>query len=250
MFFISDQVRRNVLVTTDQGLMIVNRFDCNAEQVGHGQWLLDHGSASSVEAQTTFDFLRTRNISDPIIFDVGANIGTYTNWLARIFPAGKIYAFEPQRIIFQMLCGNAAINNFDNCFIHNMAISNTSGFLEITEPDYNKPEDFGIFSLVADKIFNKSGIKSLIPVMSLDDFVETYQVNHVDFVKIDVEGMDLQVLQGAEQTLKNHQPGIFIEHSDNIRSILIDIQEYLGSENYEFQVLGNNLLASPKRTLK
>ena len=47
---LGDKVHRNVLLSCDHGLMIVNRFDCNQEQVGHGQWLLDHGNTSTIEA--------------------------------------------------------------------------------------------------------------------------------------------------------------------------------------------------------
>jgi FkbM family methyltransferase len=244
MFFIDNRVRRNVLVSTDHGMMLVNRFDCNHEQVGHGQWLLDHGSASSIEAQETVSCLQ--NISSPVIFDVGSNIGTYSTWLTKILPQSKIYCFEPQRIVFQMLCANMMLNNFDNCFAHNIAIGNKDDFIVIDEPDYEKPEDFGIFSLVEDKIFNKSNKKTVIPIMKIDTFVETYCIEKLNFIKIDVEGMDMDVLKGAQKTIQKYNPFIFIEHSDNRKSILNEITDYLSLTKYEFKVIGNNVLAKPK----
>ena len=243
MFNITDKVRRNVIVSSDHGSMIVNRFDCNHEQVGHGQWLLDHGSASSVEANETYNYLR--DIENPIIFDIGANIGTYTTWLARLYPKGKIYCFEPQRLVFQMLCGNIAINNFDNCYAYNMAVGQTNDFIEIHEPDYYSKEDFGIFSLIEDKIKDKSENRYTVPLISLDFFVHSYKIERVDFIKIDVEGMDIDVLKGATNVMKAHKPCIFIEHSDNRKSILNEIIDYLGIDNYKFNVVGNNLLAKP-----
>ena len=242
MFFVHDKIRRNVVVNTDHGSMIVNRFDCNHERVGHGQWLLDHGSASSVEAHECFQCIK--DYQSPVIFDVGANIGTYATWLAKLFPKGKIYCFEPQRIVFQMLCGNMAINNFDNCFAYNMALGNQNGYLQIDEPNYNAPEDFGIFSLVEDKVFNKSGIQSTVPVMQIDIFIETYNIQKIDLLKIDVEGMDVDVLRGAKKAIKKFNPFIFIEHNDNRRSVLKEIQDELGND-YEFKVIQNNVLAKP-----
>jgi len=244
MFDISNRVRRNVLVSSDQGIMIVNRFDCNQQQVGHGQWLLDHGSVSSVEASETYKCLM--NVQSPVFFDVGANIGTYTTWIAKLFPHSKIYAFEAQRLVFQMLCGNLAINNFDNCYTYNMAIGSKNGFITVSEPNYYSNEDFGIFSLIEEKIKEKSGNIYNIPLITIDSFVESYNINQVDFIKIDVEGMDLDVLQGATITISKYNPSIFIEYSDNRTSILEKIVDYLGIDNYTFTIVGNNLLAKPK----
>lgn len=244
MFSISDKIRRNVLVSSDHGTMIVNRFDCNHEQVGHGQWLLDHGSASSIEANETYKALI--GVKDPIIFDVGANIGTYTTWMAKLLPQSKIYCFEPQRIVFQMLCGNIAINNFDNCYTYNMAVGKSCDFIEIDEPNYFSKEDFGIFSLIEDKIIEKSGNKYTIPLISLDFFMESYRIEKIDFIKIDVEGMDIDVLLGAKKTIETHNPTIFIEHSDNKRSILDKIIDHMGIDDYHYTTIGNNLLMKPK----
>lgn len=244
MFNVRDKVRRNVLVSSDQGLMIVNRFDCNHEQVGHGQWLLDHGSVSSIEANETYQCLK--HLETPVIFDVGANIGTYTTWIAQLFPRGKVYCFEPQRLVFQMLCGNLAINNFDNCYAYNMALGNVDSILEFEEPDYYQKEDFGTFSLIEDKIKTRSEYRHTVNLLTLDSFTTHYKVDKVDFIKIDVEGMDLDVLKGGKKTLETHRPSIFIEHSDNRKSILNDIVEYLGINNYTYKVIGNNLLAIPR----
>lgn len=243
MILVNDKPRRNVLVSCDHGLMIVNRFDCNHEQVGHGQWLLDHGNTSTIEAQAAYDCLKDR--SNPVIFDIGANIGTFTTWMASAFPRGKIYCFEPQRLIFQMLCGNLAINNFDNCWVYNMALGQQNTRIEIQEPNYYRSEDFGIFSLVEDKVNHKSGVRTIVDLMTLDDFCEINRVDRLDYIKIDAEGMDLDVLKGANGVLQRFTPIIFIEHNDNRRSILEEIVEYLGSERYNFRVIGNNLLAVP-----
>ena len=66
---------------------------------------------------------KIKNYFEPkSILDIGANIGTFTTWLSKAFPNGKIYSFEPQRAVFQMLSGNVAINNLYNVYTHNIAL--------------------------------------------------------------------------------------------------------------------------------
>jgi hypothetical protein len=80
----------------------------------------------------------------------------------------------------------------------------------------------------------------------LDDFFESFKVPKLDFIKIDVEGMDVAVLEGARKTIQKFNPGILIEHSDNRRSIMKQIIDYLSMDKYNFKTSGNNLLALPK----
>ena len=87
---------------------------------------------------------------------------------------------------------------------------------------------------------------AITQVVTLDTFVNFYNIPRVDYIKIDVEGMDIDVLRGAEQTLKRFSPAIFIEHSNNKYSVLDGIIAHLGVDNYTFQVIANNVLAVPK----
>jgi hypothetical protein len=76
--------------------------------------------------------------------------------------------------------------------------------------------------------------------------VETFKVKKIDLLKIDVEGMDLDVLIGATKTIKKHFPVIFIEHSDNRKSIIEDIKKFLDQFEYGYETIGNNLLCRPQ----
>ena len=246
MFTVGDRVRPNVLINCDHGMFIVNRFDYvvsqSGEKVGQGQWLLDHGNASTVEANMTLSLIK--DLESPVIFDVGANIGTYSSWIAKLLPNSKIYAFEPQRLVFQMFCGNMSVNNFENVYAYNQAVSDVAGQLTFTEPDYTSNNNFGSFSLVEDLTPAKSKYSSTVDVITIDQFVEKYQIPRVDFIKIDVEGMDLLVLGGAKKTIQSYQPGILVEYSNdqnNYKDQIIEKLSELGS--YEFYVEGNNLLA-------
>lgn len=242
MFFnIGDKIHRNVLLSCDHGLMIVNRFDCNHEQVGHGQWLLDHGNTSTVEAAACFNAIK--KIESPTIFDVGANIGTFTTWMAGAFPQGKVYSFEPQRAVFQQLAGNVAINNLYNVYTYNMGLGSTDEHVAFNEPDYFNNCDFGTFTLKNQNHVPRTSNSIVVEVRTLDSFMELYQVSRIDLLKIDVEGMDLEVLTGGRRAIKMFRPAIFIEHNDNKVSVKDEIIDFLKPYGYDFEVIGNNILA-------
>ena len=243
-FKVGDKIHRNILLSCDHGLMIVNRFDCNDEQVGHSQWLLDHGNVSTVE--TLYCHEAIKEISNPIIFDIGANIGTFTTWMAKAFPEGRVYCFEPQREVFKMLCGNASINNLYNVYPYNVALGKENSKIEFKEPNYFQKNDFGTFSLIEDVITEKTNNKMVVQVNTLDWFLEYYHIPKVHLLKIDVEGMDIDVLMGATKTIQKHFPIIFIEHSDNRKSVLNELKQFLDQFEYSYSVVGNNLLCKPQ----
>ena len=76
------------------------------------------------------------------VVDIGANIGTFTTWMSRAFPQGKIYSFEPQREVFKMLCGNASINNLYNVYPHNIGLGKENTKIEFEEPNYFEKNDY------------------------------------------------------------------------------------------------------------
>jgi len=238
-YFIGDKPRRNILVHTDQGMMIVNRFDCNQEYVGHSQWLLDHGNCNTVEVNDCFQAIK--HIVEPVIIDVGANIGTISLWLAQLKPMGKIYSFEAQRQVFYQLCGNIALNNLYNVEAFNYAVGENNDIITVFEPNYFSNNDFGTFSLIEEKIPTTSS-KITVPLINLDYFIKNYHVKKVDLLKIDAEGMDLDVLKGSKNILEEYSPTIYIEHFDNRYSSLKEIQDFLKPYNYQFDIRKNNLL--------
>ena len=240
-FNIGDKPRRNLLVSTDQGTMIVNRWDSDTNGVGHSQWLMDHGNVSTIEADTCIRALE--GIPQPRIFDIGANIGTFTTWMAAVFPGGRVYSFEPQRAVFQMLTGNVAINNLYNVYTYNMGLGAEDTYIEFQEPNYFKHCDFGTFTLNTTEYVERTDDTMVVEIRTVDSFMSTYQIDRVDLLKIDVEGMDLDVLRGAHNTIRKFLPKIFIEHSNNVVSIKDQILEVLDPYGYACEVVGNNIIA-------
>lgn len=170
-----------------------------------------YGEWSEVEV-SVFQTLLTN--TDNVI-EVGSNIGMHSVPLAKIVSKGKLICFEPQRVIFQQLCCNLALNNLTNVESYRLGVGEHSDTFEIESSDYNTAWNYGSFSL--DKGFSTEGNfqgnlkKEQIEVISLDDFSSVAQLDSLALLKIDAEGFDIKVLKGADKTIKRLQPAIFIE---------------------------------------
>ena len=258
MFNIGDKVHRNILVSCDHGLMIVNRFDRGPDGVSVGSFLLDHGNNNTVEADIAFRALS--NVDKPVVIDVGSNIGTFATWVARFLTPknGKIYCFEPQRQVFQMLCGNLAINNIFNAYAFEMAIGKEEKFIEIDEVDYETQGSFAAFSItttdLSDTYKTIPAKKQRIKLTTIDKFVEEYQLEKVDYIKVDAEGLDIDVLEGARKTIENYSPDLYVEYlnlgsskkDDTKHEGLVLLENYLHNLGYKTVMVHHDLFATKK----
>lgn len=138
------------------------------------------------------------------IIDVGANIGTHAVALAaRVGPAGLVHAFEPQRLIYQMLCANAALNGLTNIVAHLAGVGEKAGTAMIPRTDLAKGGNFGEFRLQ-----QNVGDES-VPIVTLDELI----LPRVRLIKIDVESMEKQVLLGSSALIARDRPLIFAENN-------------------------------------
>lgn len=139
-----------------------------------------------------------------VAIDVGANLGTHTVALAqRVGPRGAVLAFEPQRLIHQLLATNATLNGLMNVRAIHGAVGAQAGALVVPDIDYATPGNFGGLSLGA----WKDG--ETVPVFALD----ALGLTRCRLIKIDVEGMEGAVLDGARQLVATARPFIYFEHN-------------------------------------
>lgn len=175
-----------------------------------------------------------------ICYDLGANIGFYTLLSAYLtFPNGKVISLEPVNKTFERLKANIDINDkISNCVsCYKIAASNSAGELEI----FTASKDLHAWnSLVAPQ--NKDEFtKEIIKTISLDSLFENENLPVPNFIKIDVEGWEENVLIGAKQILTKFSPTLLIEFTkDNLSRAdtsyqkLINILSDYGYNLYEY----------------
>jgi FkbM family methyltransferase len=221
--------------------MLVNRHDLDQTAallrrgvaVDHSDIMLLRQVLEVLGAGTTF-------------VDVGANFGTYSLGLApAVGPTGAVHAFEPQRIIFNMLAGSIALNGYTNVWCHNMAVGDRHGRIEVPQFDYDMELNFGSVEFGAEQLEplsqdrgHQSASVEYVPLTTIDSF----EFPRLDVMKIDAEGMDMQVIAGAAGTIRRCRPVLYVEWIKVDQEALRGQVEGLG---YEIHPNGSNLLCVP-----
>lgn len=190
----------NRLRVCRHGLILYNRNDLYV-----GRSLDLYGEFSEGEVDTFRQLLRP---GDAVI-EVGANIGAHTLFLAKtVGVEGSVLAFEPQRIIYQTLCANMALNNILHVHCMHLAVGEKEGTIHVPYLDPNRTNNFGGLGLGT---YTKG---DLVRVVTLD----SYNIPRCRLIKVDVEGMEINVLKGAVETLKRTKAALYVENDRADRS--------------------------------
>ena len=148
-------------------------------------------------------------------FDIGANIGMVTVWLSHLVgPNGRVHSFEPNPLLCERLTAAIERNGLSNVTLHEFALGSAAGELSLCIPNDNA----GAASLVRRKDPSRSKTIS-VPVQRLTDVAEREGIRSVRFIKIDVEGFEAEVLEGADDLLAGVRPeAILFEMNGAINS--------------------------------
>lgn len=158
------------------------------------------------------------------VVEVGANIGVHTVELSRLVGAnGAVYAFEPQRLVFQALCANLALNQCANVFASHAAVGAENGTILVPAIDPAARANFGGVSLHGEQAGES------VPLLALDQA----NLPACHFIKADVEGMEVEVLRGAMETIRTHRPILYVENDREERAQeLVELVMGLGYDLY------------------
>jgi FkbM family methyltransferase len=147
------------------------------------------------------------------VLDVGAHQGTHTLAFAKLVGnTGNVIAFEPQRSMFQIIGGTVALNELYNVRVYNFAVGEKRDTVKIPIFDYTRRAHFSGM-----KVTNQSDGENVIQV-GIDDLITelAIDVDNISLMKIDVEGMEYQVLLGSKKLLSLQNLIIYFElHKGN-----------------------------------
>lgn len=217
-----------------------------------------NGFWGQTEATIAKVFLANRQNTNTL--DVGANLGGFTLPIAKYVSQwnGAVFAFEPQRIVFQQLCANIFINSLDNVHTFNIALGDQICDLKIPELDLWKSQNIGGFSIdkeIRDRIsveasegktFPNKESESVFSVAqkTLDSLSIEFEIN---LLKVDVEGFELEFFTGALETIEknNFPPIIFEVWNEKIwyKKKAERTKNILAKLGYEFFEFGREILA-------
>jgi FkbM family methyltransferase len=189
----------------------------------------------SISDKNTIMFINKNINNGDCVIDVGAMIGFYTFHLAlNSGDSGQVYAFEPEKKNFEILEKHLNKSNLAHrALLTNSAVSSSSGKIQLS---INKghPADHHIS---VDKVKNFQMASSI----SLDDFIDQNNISLIKFIKIDVQGHELEVLKGSIKTFRRDKPMILLEidydalnRSNTLPENLIN---YLDSFNYKPHII-------------
>lgn len=147
---------------------------------------------------------------DAYVVDIGANVGQVTLHASKLVgPKGRVLAFEPSPFNLGRLNANLKLNRAQNVTVEQLGLGDQAGSFLISSVDEGNQ---GMNRIVQQG--TGVGSTSKIQVTTLDTYVNEHRLAKVDVIKIDVEGFELKVLNGARATLEKWHPALFIELDD------------------------------------
>ena len=174
------------------------RMVCLRHDMGISRSLELYGEWSEGETELFRQLLSPGDI----VVEVGANIGSHTICLAQaVGESGAVIAYEPQRFVFHLLCANVALNDLLNVHPRFAAVGAAAGAITVPMFDFSKTNNVGNLSLGGD-----SGEQVAM------ETIDSLGFQRLKLLKIDVEGMEADVLTGATETIRRCRPVIYAEN--------------------------------------
>jgi len=180
---------------------------------------------------------------NPVFFDVGGNVGIYSKSLLNIYPNSVIHIFEPHPKNAKVLFNDDFSRNI---LINDIALSSEKGSFKLF--DYSHIEGSShasVYRGVIENIHKGEATSYLVKKNTLDNYVEEHNIKVIDLLKIDVEGHELNVLEGSKESIKNRKIKIvhfeFNEMNVESRCFMYDFRKKLEDFNF-YRLLTTGLL--------
>jgi FkbM family methyltransferase len=170
------------------------------------------------------NFIKSQLNADSVFVDIGSNFGYHTIFASKF--CKHVYGFEPQTEIFNLLKKSVEANQAENVTIFNCALGNENKMVKLSAVDYSATSNFGDVGVGIGKSNPLATLKKLIKSVigrsnnsregqSVEmKRLDSFQIPRVDLIKLDVQGYELFVLQGAQKLLEKSRPLMIVEFED------------------------------------
>lgn len=204
------------------GILTKRKYDDNFKYI--------FKTKNSCDAVPLMEALNEKIKDSKVSIDIGANIGITTIWIAK--NSERVYSFEPEKENIKRFNENLEANNINNVILFQEAVSNEVGELEL-----NILESYGHHSLgkvATSKILGTQKVN----VVTLTEFCKEQNIQKIDFLKIDVEGFEIEVFEGARELFENNSiKTVAFEISEvplkSLDKTEEEIFDFLASVNYK-----------------
>lgn len=165
---------------------------------------------------TTRNAIFSRLKGDETFFDIGAHGGVYTITLQKRFPDLNLHSFEPQP---DDLVRNLKLNHLSDARVHKVAVGDCAGIVRMTTKARSSNH------------VSEQGTRA-VPMVRLDEYVALHNIPDPSWIKIDIEGLELPALKGAEELLRKSKPTVICEINhlfDRYGTTISDFIEFMSS---------------------
>ena len=220
----------NDLIKMRDGWMVYNKNDSYV-----GKSIKEYGEWSIGE----INLLKQILTPNDVIIEVGSNIGSLTLPLSKIVNQGRIYAFEPQNVVFQNLCANISINSITNCFCFQCALTDKiDEKLYNLNYNFNEEQNFAAMSFMRNKKYYDNIDNSIDRNRFYEANINTLDnkfadLNRLNLLKTDVEGMEVNVIKGGVDLIKKTKPILYVENDPLYKNKSQELIEILWSLDYK-----------------
>ncbi|WP_181248536.1 FkbM family methyltransferase [Flavobacterium magnum] len=170
---------------------------------------------------------------NPVLFDVGANVGQTVSKFKVVFPTSEIHSFEPSKVCFDVL--KDSHKSTHNLVLNNVAVGSEKGSLDFNEYSWSS------LNSLLKRSFTKSELidSYKVDVITIDEYCKSNSIFKIDLLKTDTEGYELQVLKGASQMMdENRIQFVYVEvffYENYIgQSSFGDVYNYLSGKGFNF----------------
>lgn len=152
--------------------------------------------------------------SDGIIIEVGGHAGQIIKIFSKAVPEGHVYVFEPGSYAYSILCATKFFKRLSNVSLWKIGVSSHTGEASFHVP-LKRSGSIGYGTSYVhgegEETIEDPYLTEAIQVITLDDFVAREKISSVSLIKVDVEGHEMAVLQGAKNMIETYAPAVFIE---------------------------------------